>query len=241
MKIRTLALPLVLAALMAGCNGQGAAWQDAQQADTVPAYQQFLDDYPDSPHAGDARQRLQALQRAQSWAQATQADTIDAYQKFLGEYSSGDEVDQARQRLAELQREKDWSELSDSNDIQALEAFADRNQGTALAEQAQQRIDELEAAARQEQARQQQEQQRAEEATHTHRVQLAAFATMERARKSESQLEQSLSGVLGDTGLDVQQSGSYYLVRTDPLTEQDAQALCKQLKQNGQDCLVVKR
>ncbi len=241
MKIRTLALSLVLAALVAGCNRQGAAWEHAQQTNTVDAYQQFVQDYPSSPHADEARQQAQALERAQRWQQVKQTDTIAAYQQFLGEFSKGQEVQEAQQRLNDLKRQQQWQQLQDSQDVQALQAFVADNQGTPAAQQAQQRIDQLQAAAQQEQERQQEAQRRAEEASHTHRVQLAAFETVARADAGEKQLEKNLSSVLGDTGLEVQQAGQHYLVRTQPLTEQDAQALCKQIKSHGRDCLVVKR
>jgi hypothetical protein len=54
-------------------------------------------------------------------------------------------------------------------------------------------------------------------------------------------LQQRLADVLGETQVEIEQSGGFYLVRTEPLSEQDAGALCDRLRGGDQECLVVRR
>ncbi len=239
------ALIVLVAALLTGCDRQQAAWEEAQEAGTIAGYQEFLETYPESPNAEQARQRIDEMRRAQLWEQARQADTAAAYEEFLTEFPQSEEAEQARARLSELARTRQWEALQDSRDVQALRAFAEQHSGTPLAEQARQRASEIEASAREaearEQARLEEERRRAEEATYTHRVQLAAFQSEARARQGVQNLEQRLADALGDIGIEVQRSGRFYLVRTEPMPEDEARSLCDRLKTQGQDCLVVGR
>ncbi len=239
------ALIVLVAALITGCDRQQAAWEEAQEAGTMAAYQEFLETYPESPNAEQARARIDEMRRTQLWEEARQADSAAAYEAFLTEFPQSAEAEQARARLSELERTRQWEALQDSQDVQALRAFAEQHSGTPVAEQARQRASELEASAREaearEQARLEEERRRAEEATYTHRVQLAAFQTDARARQGARNLEQSLAAALGETGIEVQRSGRFYLVRTEPMPEDEARSLCDRLKTQGQDCLVVGR
>jgi hypothetical protein len=245
MNSRVLLAPVLLVlAMAAGCDRQESAWQDAREADTVPAYQSFIEDYPDGPQAEQARQRMHELRRAEQWERARSADRAEAYQQFVTDFPEAPEAEQARARLAEVERERDWENLRESGDVQALRDFAERHRGDPVADRARQRVEALEAEAREaEQARRaaEEERRRAEEATRTHRVQLAAFRSEERANQGVQSVEQQLAEVLGETRLEVTRSGDFYAVRTQPLAEGDARTLCNRLQENDQECLVVRR
>lgn len=232
---------LVLMITIAGCDRSGTAWEQAQEQDTVAAYEEFLQQYAESDQAVEARQRLTARRREQGWELASQADTADAYQAFLAQFPDSPQSEQARSRIESLQAQRRWERLEDSNDIAALRAFTERYGEHPAAEHAQQRIDRLEAEAR-EHAREAERQRRlAEEAAHTHRVQLAALRTEDQARSGVSRLQERLADVLEDTQLEVVAAGNYHFVRTVPMREEQAIELCKRLKDRSQDCLVVPR
>jgi hypothetical protein len=244
MNIRSLlAFTLWLLIASAGCDRQGAAWEEARAADNVAAYQEFLEAYPDSPQANEAQQRILGLRRELAWEAARQADSIEAYQQFLEQFPDGEAVQQARNRLDELEGQEAWRALQQSTDLAALRAFADEYRGSAVGTQAEQRIAELEAAAARDRERAEEERRRreAEEAALSHRVQLAALRTQQQAHDGASRLQERLADVLGETRIEVQQSGNFHLLRTQPLSEQDALALCDRLKARGSDCLVVAR
>ena len=244
MNSRTLLVPSFLVlALIAGCNGQEAAWEEAREADTVAAYEEFLEEQPESPQAQVAQQRMRALQRTERWRQVSETDSMEAHQQFLSEFPQGPESEQARNRIAELEREQEWERLRGSNDLGALRAFAEQHRGEPLGDQAMQRVEQLQAQTEADARarREEEERRRAEEASRTHRVQLAAYQSQQRADQGASTLEEQLSDVLGGTGLEVTQSGSYYLLATQPMSEEDARSLCNTLQENDQECVVITR
>jgi len=247
MNIRALSVLTLLLLGAAGCDRPGAAWDEAREADSIEAYRQFVEAYPDSPEVADAEQRILQLRREQAWEAARMEDSVAAYQAFLGEYSEGEFADQARSRLSILERQNAWRALEDSEDLEALRAFADEHRASPEATEAQARIAELEVARREAEARElaraeeERRRQQAERAARSHRVQLAALGTEEQARKGAQQLRERLAEALGDTGIEVQEAGNFYLLRTEPLLEEDAASLCERLKADGTDCLVVPR
>lgn len=248
MIIRILFLALTLALI--GCDRQGDAWEEAQQQDTIAAYESFAERYPDSPEAEQARARIEALRAEQAWNEALQRNTAEAYREFIEAHPDADVIDEARDRLATLERETEWQDLADSENIAELRAFAADHPDTPEAELARERVDELEARAeaeRRERERERQEelererQAQREAAQRTHRVQLAAVRGQEQADRSIELLEQRLGEVLGDVGLEAQQSNGLYVLVTQPMRPEEAGALCESLKQRGQDCLVRER
>lgn len=247
MNIRVLLVLILFMLGAAGCDSPGAAWDEAREADSIEAYQQFVDAYPDSPEASDAEQRILELRREQAWEAARMEDTVEAYQAFLGEYSEGELADQARSRLSVLERQSAWQALEGSDDLEALQAFADDYRESPEATEAQARIAELEEARREAEAREREraEEERrrleAERAARSHRVQLAALRTAEQAEQGAQRLREQLGDLLGESDVEVQSSGNLHLLRTEPMEEDAAAELCNQLKAAGNDCLVVPR
>ena len=246
MIIRILFLALTLALI--GCDRQGDAWEEAQQQDTIAAYEAFAERYPDSSEAEQARARAESLRAEQAWNEALQRNTAEAYREFIEAHPDADMVDEARDRLATLEREAEWQDLADSENIAELRAFAADHPDSPEAELARDRISELEARAeaeRRERERQQElereRQAQREAAQRTHRVQLAAVRGQEQADRSIELLEQRLGEVLGEVGLEAQQSNGLFVLVTRPMRPEAAEALCERLKQRDQDCLVRER
>ncbi len=247
MNIRALWVLILFLIGAAGCDRPGAAWDEAREADSVEAYRQFVEAYPDSPQAGDAEQRILELRREQAWEAARMEDTVESYQAFLGQYPEGEFADQARSRLSVLERQSAWQALEDSDDLEALSAFADDYRETPEAAEAQARIAEIQAARQEaesrERARAEEERRRleAEQAARSHRVQLAALRTAEQAREGAQRLREQLGDMLAETDIEVHPSGNLHLLRTEPMEEDAAAELCERLKASGNDCLVVPR
>lgn len=55
---------------------QDAAWTSAQQTNTAAAYQDFLQKYPNSPHASDAQDALKKLTGFQALLGSTRSKTL---------------------------------------------------------------------------------------------------------------------------------------------------------------------
>lgn len=230
---------LLLMLSTSGCDRQEAAWQEAKNADTIDAYEGYVEEYADSPEAGVAEQRIRALRAAELWEQTRGAETAEPYQRFLEQFPDSEEAKEARERVAEIERRNEWAALRTSTDIDALRSFARRYGDHPVGREAQQRITEIEEARAREQSRL--AAARAEDAARTHRVQLAARRSEDGARKGASTLEMQLASILGEIALENEPSGNFYLIRTEPLKEPDARSLCEHLKAQNQDCLVVSR
>ncbi|MGA2563035.1 MAG: SPOR domain-containing protein [Steroidobacteraceae bacterium] len=93
------ALALGLMLCVAGCSHEGADWKAASSADTSEAYQQFLQQHPNSANAAQAHTRIQQLQEVRDWQAAGAADTRDAYEQFLAQHPDSQWAQEARIRV----------------------------------------------------------------------------------------------------------------------------------------------
>jgi cell division septation protein DedD len=93
-------IALASAALaLAGCSHVTADWKSATTADTTEAYQQFLQQYPNSSYSDRARSRVKALMEDRDWQAAAAADTRTAYEQFVAQHADSKWVQEARIRI----------------------------------------------------------------------------------------------------------------------------------------------
>lgn len=78
-------------------------WQDALEADTIFAYQQFRQDYPNSLHEADANQHLARLDDA-LWQSIDAEGSRSAYESYLQQLPEGRHEADAKIRLDVLNR-----------------------------------------------------------------------------------------------------------------------------------------
>jgi hypothetical protein len=93
-----LAISFCCMALLAAC-GELQDWQGTQKADTLEAYQAFLERYPQSQYAPVAERRIANLAEERDWQLASERDTADAYRQFVDTYPKGRWASEARLRL----------------------------------------------------------------------------------------------------------------------------------------------
>lgn len=87
-----------IAVALTGC-GELQDWRSTQRADTLEAYETFLDRYPDSSYAPVAQRRATDLLEQRDWRIASEADTAEAYRRFLDTHPKGRWAREARVRL----------------------------------------------------------------------------------------------------------------------------------------------
>ncbi len=244
---------LVAVVVIAGCDTRQRDWEEARQADSLSAYQEFLEQYPDGEHTEAARQRIVEIREQDAWETARDRDTIEAYQTFVDDYPDSTHAAQAISRISELERAESWSRLQGSREASELEAFVRRYPDSTEADLARERIDQLdaelqaEARAREEaeaRAREETEAAQAAElaATGGARVQLAAFRSEDQARSAAQQIEARHESLLEGIRIEIlppDQSSSFFRLRTSLLAADAARNLCTSLKDQGQDCLVI--
>ena len=239
------ATSLIVTALLAGCDTREKDWEAAQQADSIAAYEEFLEQHPDGEYTDAARERIGGIREQNAWDSARDADSVEAYQAFLDEYPDSEHAAQADGRIDDLKRAERWAQLRNSTEIAQLEAFARRYRDSDEAEQARERIAQLEAEAEAEaRARAEAEARAAAKAASMgdYRVQLAAYRSEDPARSGAQRIQERFASLLGDTTIEVvspEQGSSFFRLLTSRLGGEEARNLCASLKEQGQDCLVV--
>jgi cell division septation protein DedD len=85
--------------LFSACSHESADWKSASTADTIEAYQHFLQQYPKASNAAAAQARLKALSEDRDWQSAAATDTRVAYEQFLAQHGDSKWAQEARIRI----------------------------------------------------------------------------------------------------------------------------------------------
>ena len=226
---------LAVALTLASCSNQDKAWELAQRDDNSEAYLRFLAKYPDGEFADQARQRMAELKELKAWERAQFRDREDNYQRFLSEYPHSEYAAAARERLYELRRDAAWGTASDSGDIAALEAFLAVYPDAPQAPEARELIAGLTP---------EPEPEPPPERPGNFRLQLGAFRTPAAAEREVRRLaDRYLALLKGPIRIQTpaETGGSRFLLKSVPMSMQEARETCRKLKQDRQDCFVVNR
>lgn len=97
------ALVLVCAMTLAGCSRVADDWRAAQTADSTEAFQEFMQQHPDSEYTVQAQERIKQLAEERDWQQASTLDTRDAYEQFVAQHADGKWAQEARVRIENFQ------------------------------------------------------------------------------------------------------------------------------------------
>lgn len=100
---KTVILTTILVLALAACSREQQAWRSAQAADTIEAYDRFLERHPDSEFATQARARIAQLGEERDWERASEADTLESYQRFLNQHPNGKWAQEARIRIGNFE------------------------------------------------------------------------------------------------------------------------------------------
>jgi hypothetical protein len=129
-------LVLLTSLTATGCADKDKeAWKKAETADSVEAFQQYLQERPKGKYVVQARERIDAL----DWQEAEEMGTIAAFQNYLREHSDGNYAVQARERIDAL----DWQEAEEMGTIAAFQNYLREHSDGNYAVQARERIDAL--------------------------------------------------------------------------------------------------
>lgn len=85
--------------LREGIDAEAAAWQKAEDRDTILAYDDYLEAFPDGRHAAEAEQRMEQLEDQAAWEAAQRRDTIPAYRRYLRLYKEGAFREEAQEAI----------------------------------------------------------------------------------------------------------------------------------------------
>jgi cell division septation protein DedD len=85
--------------VLAGCSREQQDWRSAEAADSIEAYDQFIQRHPESELATQARTRVAQLGEDRDWQHAGSADNVDAYRQFITQHPNGKWTQEARIRI----------------------------------------------------------------------------------------------------------------------------------------------
>ncbi len=134
-------LPILLLC-SAGCSSPESVFQTAEKAPSMPTYQKFITDYPESGLAEKARQRIADID---AWGKILSSQTIPPYEMYLKDFPDGLYRSRAEARIQEINdfdaaRQKDISE--------EYRSFQNKYPGSLFAQEAAKRLSELRTAER---------------------------------------------------------------------------------------------
>jgi hypothetical protein len=205
-------------AFLVGCSSAQSDWSQAGAANTVAAYQGFLDQHPNTTQAVAARTRIHALQDEQAWTEARQANTVQVFQNYTEEHPAGIHVAAARDRIAASERLTAWTAASSANTEEALRGFLQKYPQGPQASQAKAKLAQISG----------------------YRVRLASFKSETRAERTRERLQGKYGDVLGSVSVVPGASWDVHVVRSAEMGEGEANNACAKLKKDHLTCEVVK-
>jgi hypothetical protein len=217
MNIRLIPAFVCLGAALTACNTAESDWRQATAANTMTAYQAFLQKHADSRHAENARGRILALQDDQAWNAARAADSIAGYQDYLKAESGGVHVGEAKYQITALQRADAWKAIQNDASAASLQAFLLKYPQGLESNEARARLKELD-----------------------YRIQLADSRSAAAAEHKRAQLESKFGKLLHDVVVVPPNApGTMYRVASGPMSRATANSTCATLEREHQSCKLV--
>jgi len=101
-----------------------AAWEQLQQDEmTISAIEQFLEGYPKTSYAPQAKVILDSLKLEKAWIETQEQNKLQAFLDFEAKYPESKYQPQVEKKVHKLRIKKAWEEAAARNSIQALKNF----------------------------------------------------------------------------------------------------------------------
>ena len=104
-KIISLAAFMVFA-LFIGCSNPERAYQKAKDENTIEAYKEFVEKFPESEKVDSAKTKIRELRHESAYKKAKNENTIKAYEEFIKEFPESEKVDSFKMKLRALRPEQ---------------------------------------------------------------------------------------------------------------------------------------
>lgn len=135
------ARPIVLAMMwmnliLTGCTSIQSAWQNTQKMDSMSAFRDFLQQYPNSEYTEEANKQMQRLH----WLRVRQEDKLFSYEFFMRTNPQSPYTNEARQQIERLE----WEALDKKGNLEDYKKFLQKYPDGAYHSQAQEAIHRIE-------------------------------------------------------------------------------------------------
>jgi len=209
---------LVAVLWLAGCSSAQSDWQQANAGNTVSAYQAFLQKYPNTPQAAQARSRINALLDEQAWARAQRTNTVQAYQSYIQDEPSGIHLEEAKANIAANERSTAWLAASATDTPEALRSFLQKYPQGSEADKAKARLAQMTG----------------------FKVRLATFRSERQAQKIRDRLQGKYGDVLGSVSIVDDANANRHVLQSASMGQGEANSACAKLKKDHLECEVIK-
>ena len=218
MNIRLLIPALVCAGVaLSACNTAESDWNKATAANTMAAYQSFLQKHPGDKRDDNAQGRILALKDEQAWSDAQATNTIAAYKSYLAAESGGVHVGEANYHITALQRASDWKAIPSDASTDQLQAFLAKYPQGVESNEARDRLKAMD-----------------------YRVQLADSRSKAEADHKRGQLERKFGQVLHEVVVvPPDASDKMFRITSGPMSQASANTACATLEKEHQHCKLV--
>jgi hypothetical protein len=127
---------IIMGVFLAGCDRTETDWMQAKQANTIPAYTEFLAKHSQGPFADEAKKAIDEIQ----WQAAKASDTVEAISSYLYKHPHGIHVVDANARIEEL----DWAAAQHTSNSEAFRAFLSKHRESRFAADAKEQLAKVE-------------------------------------------------------------------------------------------------
>jgi hypothetical protein len=125
------AISLAIVLTILGCASMQSNWENALSYNTIEAYEKFVNNYPNSVHAREARVMIRRLEEDRDLKIALRRNSIQTYEEFIARYQDSMRYDEINSRLDTMYYDK----AKVLNTIEAYESFLQRKPEGKLAEE----------------------------------------------------------------------------------------------------------
>jgi len=214
------AMALCSALAITACSSVNKDWAAASAANTVAAYQSFVDKHAADPHAQEAKAYILALMDDAAWNMAQTSNSLDSYRQYLQGEPNGSHAQTARDQIAVMERGNAWKLAQTDGSATALQAFLKNYPQGPEADQARQKLAALHS---------------------SYRAELGTFHNERAAARKRAELQSRFSSVLKEVDvLSPDSSNKRYRVMSGLMDRHEAASTCASLKRDHQNCEVVR-
>ena len=127
MKKFKLILYVAIIFLINSCSQDKKEWKNSMEKNSVQAYEEYIDKYPDSKYADSAKNRI--------WKNTIAMESINAFDEYIDKYPDSKYADSAKIRI--------WKKTKSIESIKAFEKFIDWYPSSAFVDSAKIEIKDL--------------------------------------------------------------------------------------------------
>jgi hypothetical protein len=208
----------VAALLLTACGSAQGDWNEARAANTVAAYEAFIDKHPNTPQSVQAHQQIAILNDEQGWAQALATNTAEAFQSYLEQRPTGVYAGQAHDRISSIERMNAWYESSSAGTTDALQEFLQRYPHAPESDRARAQLARLTG----------------------YRVELALLRSEKQAEETRARLQGKYGDILGSVVVVPGADAGQHRVLSADMGPDEARSACAKLKEAHLSCEVIR-